>query len=198
MFRTLQQHSIQKGQIVTSVCTEQSGIVIGLWFNEFSGQHVFNVRVPGVPGFVSWNELCTVASADPAALMMGDMVIAFDHDGNREMGTIVGFTDDGHLMAEFAAGTFKVTMDRVWRAWPFPQAVPQPLLRPCATCDDPTPARDLKPLDSDYTYDCAVRQVSFERNDDLCPACRARFIAEHGVKADDVYSVYDLGYDSND
>jgi hypothetical protein len=46
------------------------------------------------------------------------MIIAFDHDGNREMGTVVGKTSDGHLMAEFSTAVYRVTMDRVWRAWP--------------------------------------------------------------------------------
>jgi hypothetical protein len=118
MFRTFDQVSIQKGQIVSNPCTGKSGIVVGVWHNEFSGQHVYNVRVPGIPGFVSWNELCTTATATADALAIGDMIIAFDHDGNREMGTVVGKTSDGHLMAEFSTAVYRVTMDRVWRAWP--------------------------------------------------------------------------------
>lgn len=113
------QASVQKGQIVTNTCTGQSGVVIGLWFNEFSGQHVYNVRVPGIPAFVSWNELCTTAAATADALVCGDMVIAHDNDGNRHMGEVVGKTDDGQLVARFAGGTHKVDMVRVWRAWPF-------------------------------------------------------------------------------
>lgn len=193
------QVSIQKGQIVTNTCTGQAGIVIGAWYNEFSGQHVFNVRVPGISAFVSWNELCTVASATPDALMIGDMVIAFDNDGNRHMGTVAGKTADGHLVVHFAMGTFKVDMDRVWRAWPFPaQAKPQPATRPCATCDDETPVADLAPLASDDTYERAVRQYSFERHDALCPGCRAQFEAEFGREVRVVYSIFDLGHDPRD
>lgn len=108
----------QKGQIVTLTRTGQSGLVVAVAYNEFTGQHILTVRVPGSPVTLIWNEMAVTAAATADALASGDMVIAFAHDGTRHMGTVVGKTADGHLMAAFAIGTFKVDMDRVWRAWP--------------------------------------------------------------------------------
>jgi hypothetical protein len=113
--------SFQKGQPVSNTCNGQSGLVIGVFFNEFSGQHVYNVRVPGISGFCSWNELCTVAAVSADALVAGDMVIALDHDGARHMGQVVGKTLDGCLTVKFAIGTYAVSLNRVWRAWPTAQ-----------------------------------------------------------------------------
>lgn len=108
----------QKGQLVHNPHTGESGIVVSVFYNEFSDQSVVTVRVPGVRLNPMWNEGRVVPAATADALASGDMVIAFAHDGTRHMGTVVGKTADGHLMAAFAIGTFKVDMDRVWRAWP--------------------------------------------------------------------------------
>jgi hypothetical protein len=55
-----------------------------------------------------------------------------------------------------------------------------PALCLCALCDEPTASIDLAPLDTEYTYVRATRQHSFERYDDLCPACREAMEAEYG------------------
>lgn len=114
--------SFQKGNLVSNSCNGQSGIVVGVFYNEFSGQYVYNVRVPGISGFVSWNELCTIAAVSADAVVSGDMVIATDHDGHRHMGTVTGKTLDGCLMVRFAIGVYSVSLNRVWRAWPMAQA----------------------------------------------------------------------------
>jgi hypothetical protein len=67
---------------------------------------------------------------------------------------------------------------------------------PCGACGEHS--EHLAPLKSDYTYECAVRDYSFERDDGLCPYCRTWFEKEHGLSADDVYHVYDRGHDRND
>jgi hypothetical protein len=110
--------SISKGQPVKNTCNGKSGIVVAVAQNDFTGQQILTVRVPGYPVTVIWNEACVAPVASADALVVGDMVIAFDHAGDRHMGQIVGKTDDGHIAARFAAGVFKVTTDRIWRAWP--------------------------------------------------------------------------------
>jgi hypothetical protein len=112
------QASFEKGQLVTNTCTGQEGLIIGVWYNDCSGQYVYNVRVPGISGFVSWNELCTEVAATADALVEGDMVIAHDDNGDRHMGQVVGKTFGGELIARFAIGTHVVALARVWRCWP--------------------------------------------------------------------------------
>ena len=107
------------------------------------------------------------------------------------------------MSARPATRKFNLTMKGYHAAWFFEQeealaARPANATAACATCDTVYPSAGLKPLDSDYTYEQAAKDISFERDGKLCPACRARFMAEYGVKANDVYSVYDLGNDRND
>jgi hypothetical protein len=108
----------QKGSLVTLTRTGQSGIVVSVAYNEWSGQHIVTVRVPGTYGTHMWNEAAVVPATTADALAVGDMIIALDHDGGRHVGTVTGKTLDGKLVARFALGVFKVDVERVWRAWP--------------------------------------------------------------------------------
>lgn len=107
-----------KGQIVFDEKTQQSGIIVSGDYYEFSGQWVYRIHVAGAALLQSWGESRLTLSQSASALAIGDTVIAFDHNGQRHMGQVVGKTADGHLKARFVGGTFKVSMDRVWRVWP--------------------------------------------------------------------------------
>lgn len=62
----------------------------------------------------------------------------------------------------------------------------------CACCDTECSSATLAPLATDFTYDRAVRQYSFERDDRLCQGCRDAFEAEFGRDE------YDAGDDCHD
>lgn len=117
MISSFAKPSIQKGQLVRNTCTQQSGVVVNVFYNEFSGQHVYTVRVPGQPVTVLWNELCTTARASADALLVGDMVIVDDLNGVRRMGPIIEKTFSGLLIVQFDV-TYAVSADRIWRAVP--------------------------------------------------------------------------------
>jgi hypothetical protein len=73
-----------------------------------------------------------------------------------------------------------------------------PSIGVCACCDEQWAMRSLAPVDTDYTYEKAVRQVSFERDDLVCEDCRADFEHTYGRDADDCFDLYCLGHDSAD
>lgn len=50
----------------------------------------------------------------------------------------------------------------------------------CACCDTECSTATLAPLATEFTYERAVRDYSFERYDDLCACCRETFEAEYG------------------
>lgn len=50
----------------------------------------------------------------------------------------------------------------------------------CACCDTECSTATLAPLATDFTYERAVRQVSFERDDLVCQGCRDAFEADYG------------------
>jgi hypothetical protein len=112
-----------KGQMVFDAKTQQSGIIVSGEYFEFSGQFVYRVHVAGMACLQSWGESRLRLSMAITALTVGNMIIAFDHQGQRHMGQVTGKTVDGRLMARFADGEFKVDMSRVWRAWPAPSVM---------------------------------------------------------------------------
>lgn len=118
MFSLSAKSLIKTGQLVHNTCTQQSGVVVASFYNEFSGQHVYTVRIPGQPVTALWNELCASATASAAALLVGDMVIVDDINGVRRMGPIVDKTFSGLLIVQFSDVTYAVSVDRVWRAVP--------------------------------------------------------------------------------
>jgi hypothetical protein len=110
-----------KGDLVTHAARGLSGIVVAVFFNQFSSQYVYTVRCPQYPVTVLWCEGAVVASQSAEGIIAGDMVIAHDDNGHRHMGEVVGKTFSGELIARFAIGTHVVALTRVWRAWPFAQ-----------------------------------------------------------------------------
>lgn len=107
-----------KGQIVTNPRLQQSGVIVAIFYNEFSGQFVYTVKVPGLPVNPLWCEGAVVASQSIDAVTVGDMVIADGSDGVRAMGPVVGKMADGQLIARFGGDEYVVAMLRVWRVWP--------------------------------------------------------------------------------
>jgi hypothetical protein len=62
----------------------------------------------------------------------------------------------------------------------------------CACCGTAYQWGGLAPVATDFTYDRAVRQCSFERDDLVCQACRNDFEAEYGR---DEYDAGDFCHD---
>ncbi len=107
-----------KGMLVSNPALKLSGVIVAMFFNEFSGQFVLTVKVPGLAVNPMWCEGAVVASQDSDAVSVGDMVIADDSDGVRAMGPVTGKTADGMLRARFGGDEYVVAMARVWRVWP--------------------------------------------------------------------------------
>lgn len=107
-----------KGQMVFDDKSGQSGIIVSGEYAEFSGRFVYRIHVPGMACLQSWGEARLTAAPTLNAIAIGDMVIAFDNVGTRNMGQVTGKTVDGFLKVRMADGLFKVNLNRVWRVWP--------------------------------------------------------------------------------
>ena len=113
-----QTQSISKGQIVRNTQTGVSGVVVGVWTNQWTGQTVLNVRVPGTTSFVMWVSAVVEVVNVVDGVVQGDTIFALDDQSGRHVGLVVGKTLDGRLIAQFSIGQHIVHMDRVWRVIP--------------------------------------------------------------------------------
>jgi hypothetical protein len=77
-------------------------------------------------------------------------------------------------------------------------ARPKEATQACACCDTIYPTAGLKPIESYEVYARASEVVSFNRDDLVCRHCREDFEADFGGEDNDVYSIYDTGFDPND
>jgi len=106
------------GDTIAIPNTPKSGVVVRIFFNQWSNQYVYVTRCPLYPVTVMWAEPAVVASQSISAVMDSDMVIVLTDAGEMHTGVVVGAVSDKHLAVRFGDETHAVHMTRIQRVVP--------------------------------------------------------------------------------
>lgn len=106
------------GDTVEIPNTPKAGVIVRIFFNQWSNQYVYVVRCPLYAQTVLWCEPAVVASQSVDAVAVNDMVIAISETHERHIGVVVGTVDRERIAVRFGDETHAVHMTRVQSVMP--------------------------------------------------------------------------------